>query len=110
MVIAPSRSADLDIRVPVAQVVTFAADAEIVFFPNVSPDQPSRGHLVYAGYGSAPGADGVLSYLFRAHLDNTQDGLRLGLKGTAKLFGPRRPFLLWVLRRPLAVVSEWLSL
>lgn len=110
MVIAPSRSADLDIRVPVAQVVTFAEDAEVVFFPNVNPDQPSRGRLTYAGYASAPGTDGVLAYVFRAHLDNAPDGLRLGLKGTAKLFGPRRPFLLWALRRPLAVVREWLSL
>jgi hypothetical protein len=110
MVIAPSRSTDLDIRVPVAQVVTFADDAEVVFFPNVNPDQPSRGRLTYTGYGTTPGADGVLSYVFRAHLDDARDGLRLGLKGTAKVFGPRRPFLLWVLRRPLAVVREWLSL
>jgi hypothetical protein len=82
----------------------------VVFFPNVNPDQPSRGRLTYTGYGTTPGADGVLSYVFRAHLDDARDGLRLGLKGTAKVFGPRRPFLLWVLRRPLAVVREWLSL
>ena len=57
-----------------------------------------------------PTVDGGLAYNFRAHLDDAAGGLRLGLKGTAKIFGPPRPFLLWVLRRPLAVVREWLSL
>lgn len=110
MVIAPARSADLDIHVPIAQVVTFAKGSEVVFFPNVDPEHPSRGTLTYAGYDSGPEPDGVVAYTFRAHLADAPDGLRLGLKGTAKIFGPRRPFLLWVLRRPLAVVREWLSL
>jgi hypothetical protein len=110
MEIAPARSADLDIRVPIAQVVTFGSGAEVVFFPNVDPEHPSYGTLTYAGYESAAGPDGVLAYTFRAHLGDAQDGLRLGLKGTAKIFGPRRPFLLSALRRPLAVVREWLSL
>lgn len=110
MVIAPARSADLDIRVPIAQVVTFAKGSEVVFFPNVDPEHPSRGTLTYAGYDSGIGPDGVMAYTFRAHLDSAPQGLRLGLKGTAKIFGPRRPFLLWVLRRPLAVVRAWLSL
>jgi hypothetical protein len=114
MVIAPAHSADLDIRVPIAQVVTFAPDAEVLFFSNVDPDHPSRGRLTYAGYDSTPGPDGVMAYIFRAHLaalsGGDADGLRLGLKGTAKIFGPRRPFLLWALRRPLAVVRQWLSL
>ena len=110
MVIAPPVSADLDIRVPIAQVVTFAPESEVVFFPNIDPDHPASGRLAYAGYDATPGTDGVLAYTFRAHLGDAAEGLRLGLKGTAKIFGPRRPFLLWALRRPLAVVREWLSL
>lgn len=110
MVIAPAHSADLDIRVPVSQVVTFAKGSEVVFFPNVDPEHPFRGTLTYAGYDSKVGPDGVMAYTFRAHLTGLPQGLRLGLKGTAKIFGPRRAFLLWVLRRPLAVVRTWLSL
>lgn len=108
MLVAPPRAAELDIAVPVAGVVTFAPDAAVSFFPNVSPDEPVRGHVVYAGYSSAPSADGVLSVTYRAHLDVPGDGLRLGLKGTAKIYGPDRPFILWVLRRPLAAIREWL--
>ena len=33
------------------------------------------------------------------------------LKGTAKIYGPRRPLVLWLaLRRPIQLVREWLSL
>jgi multidrug efflux pump subunit AcrA (membrane-fusion protein) len=110
MVVAPPQSPDLDISVPIADVVTFQTGADVTFFPNVTPDQPWRGHLLYASYGSAPSADGVLSYQFRARLDDPQGGLRLGLKGTAKVFGQHEPFALWALRRPIAIVRAWLSL
>lgn len=110
MVVAPPQSSDLDISVPIADVVTFDTGADVTFFPNVTPDQPWRGHLRYASYSSAPSPDGVLSYQFRARLDDPQGGLRLGLKGTAKVFGPREPFALWALRRPIAIARAWLSL
>jgi multidrug efflux pump subunit AcrA (membrane-fusion protein) len=110
MVVAPPTSEDLDVSVPVADVVTFQDNAEVMFFSNVTPDRPWRGHLRYASYGSAPSPDGVLSYQFRAQLDDPPGGLRLGLKGTAKVFGAREPFVLWALRRPIAVARTWLSL
>ena len=110
MILAPPASKELDVAVPVAEVVTFDPAAEIVFFPNIAPDHPAHGILASVGYGSAVSPEGVLAYTARAQLDVAQEGLRLGLKGTAKIYGPRRPFLLWVLRRPLAVVREWLSL
>lgn len=110
MVVAPESSTKLDIRVPVAQVVSFAKGSEVLFFSNIDPEHPSHGTVTYAGYDTSPGTDGVLAYTFRAALTDVPHGLRLGLKGTAKIFGPRQPFLLWVLRRPLAVVREWLSL
>jgi hypothetical protein len=50
-----------------------------------------------------------MSYAFRARLD-AGVAPRLGLKGTAKIYGPRRALALWLLRRPMAVVREWLSI
>jgi hypothetical protein len=110
MVLAAPVSSTLDISVPVADVVTFDRDAEVLFFPNIAPDHPARGTLASVGYASAVNPEGVLAYTARADLDTAADGQRLGLKGTAKIYGQRRPFILWVLRRPLAVVREWLSL
>ncbi len=110
MVLADPVSAALDIAVPVAEAVTFAPGSEVLFFPNIAPDHPARGALVSAGYAASLNAEGVLAYTARAKLDAGEAGLRLGLKGTAKIYGPQRPFILWVLRRPLAVARTWLAL
>jgi len=110
MLIASPTDTQLEIQVPAADVVTFAMGSEVVFFSNLAPDSPSRGLLTFASYSSAATADGVLSYAFRAKLDAKEAPLRLGLKGTAKIYGPRRPLALWLLRRPIQLVREWLSL
>lgn len=110
MLIASPTDIQLEIQVPAADVVTFDSGSEVVFFSNLAPDSPSRGRLTFASYSSAVTADGVLSYAFRAKFDGEAVPLRLGLKGTAKIYGPRRPLVLWLLRRPIQLGREWLSL
>jgi hypothetical protein len=111
MVVASPKRTQLQIEVPVSSVVSFKPGAEVVFFSNLQPDEPAYGKLTFASYSSTVAADGVMSYAFRAALDHPQgSALRLGLKGTAKIYGPRRALVLWLLRRPLAVLREWLSI
>ena len=110
MLIASPTDIQLEIQVPAADVVTFDTGSEVVFFSNLAPDSPSRGRLTFASYSSAVTADGVLSYAFRAKFEAEAAPLRLGLKGTAKIYGPRRPLVLWLLRRPIQLGREWLSL
>ncbi len=108
MLLAPPRSLEIDIAVPVADILAVPEDAEIVFFPNTAPDNPARGRLRETGYAAQVGGDGVLAYTWRGRLTVPEIGLRLGLKGTAKVYGPPRPFILWALRRPLAAIGAWL--
>lgn len=111
MVVADPKRIELEIQVPVAEAITFDTGSDVDFFRNVAPDQPVAGTLVFASYASTVGPDGVLAYRFRASLEaEAVDRLRLGLKGTAKLYGPRRPLAIWLLRRPLATVRQWLTL
>ena len=77
----------------------------MLFFNNINPDQPVEGRLVFASYGASLGPSGVLAYTARADL-TPGTALRLGLKGSAKIYGPPRPLALWVLRRPLAWVRN----
>ncbi|MGN6084627.1 efflux RND transporter periplasmic adaptor subunit [Trinickia sp.] len=109
MVVASPARTQLQIEVPASSVVSFAPGAEVVFFSNLQPDRPAYGKLTFASYSSTAAADGVMSYAFRASLAQASM-LRLGLKGTAKIYGPRRSLVLWLLRRPLTVVREWLSI
>ncbi|WP_116136944.1 efflux RND transporter periplasmic adaptor subunit [Trinickia diaoshuihuensis] len=109
MVVASPERTQLQIEVPASSVVSFTPGAEVVFFSNLQPDRPAYGKLTFASYSSTAAADGVISYAFRASLEHAS-ALRLGLKGTAKIYGPRRSLVLWLLRRPLTVMREWLSI
>jgi hypothetical protein len=110
MLIASPTDTQLEIQVPATDVVTFQQDSKVTFYSNLNPDRPAYGALTFVSYSSAVTADGVLSYAFRAKLNPDEPALRLGLKGTAKIYGPRRSFLLWVLRRPIAALRKTLSL
>ncbi|MBS0537873.1 MAG: HlyD family efflux transporter periplasmic adaptor subunit [Proteobacteria bacterium] len=105
MQVSPPSSTRIEIELPVTEEANFAEGAEVSFFNNLNPDSPSDGRLVFMSYATTITPSGVLSYIARADLKDEQ-GLRLGLKGTAKIFGPRRPLVLWLLRRPIAFLRQ----
>ena len=110
MLVADPSAVELELQVPVAEAVTFDDGARVSFFRNVAPERPLEARVIFASYSSSVTADGIVAYRFRARLDKPGDDLRIGLKGTAKLYGHRRPLVLWLLRRPLAVMRQWLTL
>jgi hypothetical protein len=108
MQVSPPTSTRIEIEIPVTEDANFDNGAEVSFFNNLNPDRPSDGRLVFMSYAAMITPAGVLSYVARADLEDEQ-GLRLGLKGTAKIFGPRRPLALWLLRRPIAFLRQILA-
>ena len=107
MLVSPPLSTRLDVEVPVGEAITFTDGSDVVFFDDLDPDHPKYGKLVLSSYGSAMTPEGVLSYSLKAELSPGMP-LRLGLKGTAKVFGPERPLALWLLRKPIATARQWL--
>lgn len=80
----------------------------------MDPLNPLAAVLATAGYQAAAGADGVLGYRLKAAFDRP-DGLvpaslRIGLKGTAKLYGTDTTLFYFLMRRPLAALRQWLGL
>jgi hypothetical protein len=109
MQIAAPTKTELEIEVPAADAITFDLGSEVLFFSNLSPDTPVHGVLVYASYASAPTVDGVMAYSFRARFE--PDVIeRLGVKGSAKIYGTKQALALWLFRRPIAAVRQWLAL
>ncbi len=107
-VASPTRT-ELEIEVPANDAITFDAGAEVRFFSNVSPDTSVRAALEFASYSTAPTADGVMAYTFRARFDGDAHQ-RLGVKGSAKIYGASQPLALWLFRRPIAAIRQWLAL
>jgi multidrug resistance efflux pump len=108
MQVSPPTSSRIEIDLPAADAANFSDGADVTFFSNLNPDEPAAGHLVFLSYSTSLTPSGVLSYTARADLTGGAD-FRLGIKGSAKVFGPRRPLVMWLLRRPLAFLRELIA-
>jgi multidrug resistance efflux pump len=109
--LADPKDAGILIWLPVADAVNLEAGAEVKLYLQVSPLTPLRGTLFQTSYQAASSPEGISAYRLRARFEALSDGerelARIGLKGTAKLYGERAPLGYYLFRRPLATVREW---
>lgn len=114
LMVANPTSMELEIRLPVSDAIVLEPGAQILFFLNVDPLAPVSATLKTAGYQASAGPDGVMAYRLTATFDRPDgplpSSLRIGLKGTAKLYGADTTLFYYVMRRPLAVMRQWLGL
>ncbi len=106
---APTRTR-LQIWVPIDDAIDLEPGAPVRLFMNVDPLEPVAARLVQTSYDAEMSPLNVLSYRVRAEFDGDGDTPRLGLKGTAKLYGERVSLFYFVFRRPLAVIRRTLGL
>jgi len=102
----PSRPGIL-VHLPVADAIALEPDAPVTLFLTVDPLAPLQGHVIEAGYQALLSPQGVASYRLRAAFNEHSDAARIGLQGTAKLYGKRVSLGYYLLRRPLAALREW---
>ena len=112
---APSRTR-LQIWIPVDDAIDLEPGAPVRLFLNVDPLHPVEARLVQTSYDAEMSPLNVLSYRVRAEFEGEGAEAgggtppRLGLKGTAKLYGESVSLAYFVFRRPLAVIRRTLGL
>lgn len=109
MMLADPEDAQLDIMLPVADAIALQAGAPLRFFLNIAPTAPLDASLLRMGYRAVPMPDGSMAYRAKAQFSGEGDLPRIGLKGTAKLYGDRTVLILYLLRRPLASLRAWVG-
>jgi hypothetical protein len=90
-------------------LIELEAGNEVLFFSNVTPHLPLAARLSYFSYRASATPAQVMAYRLKAQFTDTADLPRLGYRGVAKLYGTRRPFILWLLRKPIRTVRLWLA-
>lgn len=111
MQLADPADAGVLVFLPVADAIALDEGARIRVFLNVSPLSPINSVLSETSYLAVLSPDGIASYRLRGRLENAgSDNPRIGLKGTAKVYGSRVPFVYYLLRRPIAVMRQWSGL
>jgi hypothetical protein len=106
--IADPGQAELRIELAVGDAIALAPDAQVALFLDSDPLQRHLATLQRAAYEAQPTPGGQLAYRLDARFDEAPP--RIGLRGTAKLFGERAPLALYLLRRPLAGLRQSVGL
>ena len=109
LAVADPLAVELEIRLPMDDLIDLKPGDEVLFFSNVTPHRPLQAQLTYFSYRASPTPADVMAYRLKAEFSNNEQLPRLGYRGAAKLYGSRRPFLLWLLRKPIRTVRLWLA-
>jgi len=108
MELADPQQAELKIELDVGDVIPFPSDAGVALFLDSDPLQRHDAQLTSVAYEAAMTAAGLLAYRLDARfLSKTP---RIGLRGTAKIYGEYVPLAAYLFRRPLAALRKTVGL
>ncbi len=109
MQIANPADTQLLARIPSDALVPIRKDVPLSFYLNVNPLVGYEGQISSIGYQSSLDPDGLLTYKVRAQIPQARN-MRIGWKGTAKLYGDWTILSYTIMRRPIAALREFIGL
>ena len=109
MLVADPAQVELTILLPMKETLPVQPGGEALFFSNISPSSPQRVKLSYVSYQASEMTGDSLAFTLRGDFEETGEMPRLGMRGTAKVYGPRMPLIAIALRHPIRAVRQWLG-
>jgi hypothetical protein len=109
LTIADPGAIQLEAWLTVGDDISLPRGATVEFFPNVSPDEKYSARLQTMDYRAAQTETGDLAFRMRGDFDDGQQPPRIGMRGTAKLYGEKVSLGFYLFRRPMATVRRWIG-
>lgn len=109
MMIADPGTTEIEIKLPVADALNLKEKARVRLFLNNAPHRPVEGELRYVSYEAGQTPEGFFAYRLIARVTDRPADLRIGLKGTAKIYGDDTVLGLYLLRKPIVAVRQHLG-
>ncbi|MEM9733086.1 MAG: HlyD family efflux transporter periplasmic adaptor subunit [Pseudomonadota bacterium] len=110
MRIADPAQVELSINLPVADAIVLEEGAEVQLYLDSDPLKAIDAKLESASFHATPDGENVLSYRVKARFDGENNAPRIGLRGTAKVYGEDVTLAYFLFRKPLAVIRQWTGL
>ncbi|MEJ8849746.1 HlyD family efflux transporter periplasmic adaptor subunit [Variovorax rhizosphaerae] len=108
MRVANPKEVEFQIKMPVADAVNLRDGAEAKVFLDAAPLSPIKATVVRAAYKAEADAAGVASFTVTARGTDLQaPAERLGLRGTARVYGEPVSLFYYLMRRPLTALRQW---
>ncbi|HNQ24397.1 MAG TPA: HlyD family efflux transporter periplasmic adaptor subunit [Phycisphaerae bacterium] len=109
MVVDPTRT-KLRVWLPESDNIEFDRDAPIAVVLDSDPRTRRSASLCFTANCAEVDRDGMPCFRAEAEWSDPGPGLRMGLQGTAVLYGEEVPLGYWLLRRPLATTRRHLGI
>jgi hypothetical protein len=110
MTVADPAHTGLNLWVPVGDAVNLEPGADVRIFLNTDPTRPLEAVIEHASYEAQVNESGILAFKAKARFTDPSLAPRIGLKGTAKIYGEQVTLGYYLLRRPLAAVRQTLGM
>lgn len=110
MLLASPDDSWLEMHLPVDDAMTVETGAIVRFFLNIDPLAAYDATLAQASYEAEKTAQDVIAYRLMADFSADEERPRLGLRGTARLYGSRVPLVYYLMRKPLAWLRQRMGL
>ena len=96
---------------PARRIDRFAEPATMDAFPEgANRHGAATATLASSSYEAEPTPDGTLAFTLRAQFEGGEEVPRIGLRGTAKVYGERSSLFMFLFRRPLSALRQGLGL
>ena len=104
--LADPASVRLEIALAVEDALVVKPGADVAFFMAVTPNDPTAAHLVRVSYDARLLPNQTVAFQAEAEFSSSVEPPRLGLTGTAKVYGDRVTLFYALFRKPLAALRR----
>ena len=105
MTIADPKKIEFLIWLPVKDSVTIKENSEVKVFLDINPIKPLKGKLLRSSYQPSLSPEEVLSYRIVSSFEGNEVP-RIGLRGTAKIYGSGVTLFYYLFRKPITFVRQ----
>ena len=109
MTIADPNKVEFLIWLPVKDSVTIKENSETKVFLDINPIKPLEGKILRASYQPTLSPEEVLSYRIISSFEG-KDVPRIGLRGTAKIYGSGTTLFYYLFRKPITFVRQMIGI
>jgi len=110
MTIADPNLVEFLIWLPVKDSIIINNKAKVKIFLDINPINSLKGKVLRASYKPYLSPSEVLSYKLVASFDENQEIPRLGLRGTAKIYGSRVTLFYYLFRKPITYMRQFIGI
>jgi len=106
MMIGDPNKTKIRIWLPEDDNIALRQDKPITIFLNVDPEKKREAFLEYIANESTVNEKNITSFIAEANWVGTPRDVKLGLKGTAVLYGPQVSLFYYIMRKPWATLRH----